>query len=264
MASNSSTRLMAWRHGRGSTASGGGNSSCAVPASAAASRPRRGTRPRASAAGRCSASAPPHAPSGLVYPRRLGAASPGGARPSVAAGPAPCRSQARRSRVIEAQHPVAHRLQPDPADLCRSRTGFSVVDRCQGEQPADFAGILREAGKLAQGGCIVIAAQQNRSGHGGPHHHRPSGESHSRVLRISPHQSYSAGLGIRCCPPAFGRTNPAQSHHRRIGVLILESIWIGPRGWNRRRLAWLVRHPCRSRRTDARDGRQASQRGAAS
>lgn len=66
--------------------------------------------------------------------------------------------QARRSRVIETQHPVAHRLQADPADLRRGQARFSVVDRRQGEQPTDLAGIVRGTGKPTQSGGIVIAA----------------------------------------------------------------------------------------------------------
>ncbi|MCW2247751.1 type IV secretory pathway VirB10-like protein [Azospirillum fermentarium] len=44
----------------------------------------------------------------------------------------------------------------------------------------------------------VGATVTNRSGYDGPRRCGPSGESHGAVLRESPHESYSAGLGIRC------------------------------------------------------------------
>jgi hypothetical protein len=51
------------------------------------------------------------------------------------------RQQAVRSRGIEVQHPVAHRLQPDPADRRRGRARMAVVDRRQRQQPPHLAGI---------------------------------------------------------------------------------------------------------------------------
>jgi len=55
-----------------------------------------------------------------------------------------------RTLGIEPKHPVAHRLQPDPADRRSFPPRASVINRRQGQEPASLSGILRRFRQSAQ------------------------------------------------------------------------------------------------------------------
>jgi hypothetical protein len=61
--------------------------------------------------------------------------------------------QARGPLRVEAHHPVAHRLQANPADLGRHRARLAGIDRRQRQEPAHLTGIRRRARKPAKGGA---------------------------------------------------------------------------------------------------------------
>src|SRR5947207_11133137 len=103
--------------------------------------------------------------------------------------------QARRPLSVECQHPVAHRLQPNAADLRRFGSRPAIVDRRQRQQAPRLIGILRPLRQLAQSRGVVIPSNPNRSSHGKP----PPvchGESHPPRFENPPRESPSWGLGI--------------------------------------------------------------------
>src|SRR4051794_9528254 len=86
---------------------------------------------------------------------------------------------------IERQYPVAHRLQPDPADLGCLAAQAAVVDRCQRQQPPGLAGIMRPPRQPTHLRRRVILPQPNRPAHG----KSPlvcHGEAHSSAFGNSP------------------------------------------------------------------------------
>ncbi|CAO3456044.1 Conjugative transfer protein TrbI [Azospirillum argentinense] len=76
------------------------------------------------------------------------------------------------------------------------RGGIVTARVTQDVWDAGFSCLTVPAGSVVT--LDVGATVTNRSGHDGPRRCGPSGESHDAVLRESPHESYSAGLGIRC------------------------------------------------------------------
>ena len=116
----------------------------AAPGSASAWRWRSGTPRRSIAPGRSAASARRHGPPGSGRSRPSRAAPVGasslsrggvpGALPSIRpSGPS----------ALNAQHPVPHDLQPDPADARRIAAIAAVIDHGQSQQAAGLIGIPR-------------------------------------------------------------------------------------------------------------------------
>ncbi len=99
--------------------------------------------------------------------------------------------QARRPLSVECQHPVAHRLQPNAADLRRLGSRPAIVDRRQRQQAPRLIGILRPLRQLAQSRGVVIPSNPNRSSHGKP----PTFATvnHIRLALRIPHVSHLHG-----------------------------------------------------------------------
>ena len=76
--------------------------------------------------------------------------------------------QASCTLGIESQHPVAHRLQSDAADLGRLVARAAVVNRRQRQQPPRLSRILGPPRQHAQLPRLVIIPKPNRSSHGKP------------------------------------------------------------------------------------------------
>src|SRR5260221_2252993 len=104
--------------------------------------------------------------------------------------------KARRTVGVEAQDPIAHRLQPDAADRGSSRTRLAGIDRGQRQQASNLARINRRTGETAKLGRVKIRAERNRSCHSEPHQSDRLGESYSSRFGNRPRESYSARLGI--------------------------------------------------------------------
>ncbi len=67
---------------------------------------------------------------------------------------------------VEAQHPVAHDLQPHPGELGRVGSGVSVVDGGERQEAPGLIGVARALGEGAQRCGIEVGAQGDGSGHG--------------------------------------------------------------------------------------------------
>ena len=74
--------------------------------------------------------------------------------------------EAGRTVPVQPQHPIAHRLKPDPADRGRLGSGASIIDRRQRQKPPDLVRITRATRKTPKTGGIIIGAEWNRSGQG--------------------------------------------------------------------------------------------------
>lgn len=71
-----------------------------------------------------------------------------------------------RTTGVEAQDPIANRLQTDPADPRRIRARAAVVNLRQGQKPARLTSIARDLGKPAQVLPAKIVPQSNSNSHG--------------------------------------------------------------------------------------------------
>ncbi len=69
------------------------------------------------------------------------------------------------SILVEAQDPVPHRLQPNPADRGSLGPRAAAVDRGQSQKPPGLVRIARAAGNTPQLSGVVIGAKRNGSGH---------------------------------------------------------------------------------------------------
>ena len=67
---------------------------------------------------------------------------------------------------IEAQHPVAHDLQPDPGELGRVGSGVSVVNSGERQEAPGLIGVARALGDGAQRCGIEVGAQADWGSHG--------------------------------------------------------------------------------------------------
>src|SRR5215203_4703033 len=74
--------------------------------------------------------------------------------------------EAGRTVTVQPQHPIAHRLKPDPADRGRVGPGASIIDRRQRQKPPDLVRITRATRKTPKTGGIIIGAEWNGSGQG--------------------------------------------------------------------------------------------------
>ena len=74
--------------------------------------------------------------------------------------------EAGRTVPVQPQHPIAHRLKPDPADRGRLGSGASSIDRRQRQKPPDLVRITRATRKTPKTGGIIIGAEWNGSGQG--------------------------------------------------------------------------------------------------
>lgn len=89
--------------------------------------------------------------------------------------------QPGRPPGVEAQNPVADRLQTDPADPRRVGAGTPVADLRKREKPARLRRVLRALRKPPQIGPVEFIPKPNRSSHGEP----PSGSHHGfRLSRL--------------------------------------------------------------------------------
>ena len=74
--------------------------------------------------------------------------------------------QALRTFRIEAMRPVPERLPVHAADLRRLRPAYAVIDRRQGQKPADLARIPTALGQSAEFGGVIVVSELNGPWHG--------------------------------------------------------------------------------------------------
>ncbi len=103
--------------------------------------------------------------------------------------------KAPRTVSVEAQNPVADRLQIDPADPGRMGPQRPLIDRCKSQEPPGLARITARLRKPSQFIRRIVSSKHDRCRHEEP----PSvlhGESQSAALGNPPRESASSSAGI--------------------------------------------------------------------